>query len=155
MNYRNKNLIYVDGKPYRESDLRDMIAYYQQTYKPDIILPQEWHDDVNSQIFKNYPFYPTISKTTYRPELFYNQNCDLDITFKEFLDYVREEEPEQYILLMINNYEDIGIETRISAFYKEDDEYVHNSHVIDKEEGIDTSDEYRDTFINMLDFIIN
>ena len=62
--YRNKNLIYVDGKGYKEQDLIDMIAFYQQNYKPDLVFPAGWNEDVNEHIFKNYPFYSRISKNT-------------------------------------------------------------------------------------------
>lgn len=153
--YKNKDLIYVDGKAYTEKNLRDMIEYYHQNYKPNIAFPSEWHDDVNSQIFKNYPFYRSISKKHYQPELFYETYCDLDITFKEFLTYVSEEEPEQLMLLMINKYEDVAVQSKVAAIYKEDGQYVYNDHTIDMDEGINTADEYKDTIENMIAFIIN
>ena len=130
--YQDKNLIYVDGKGYKEKDLRDMIEYYQQNYKPEIILPLQWHDDVSSQILKHYSFYPHISKQHYRPELFYDQHCDLEITFQEFINYIVEEQPDQYQLLMINRYNDIGIQTQLASVIKQGDYYVYHGRKIDK-----------------------
>lgn len=151
--YRAKDLVYIDGKAYRKEDLKDMIQYYQQHYKPDIQLPSTWHTDVSGQVFKHYPFYPAISKQTYRPNLFYDEYCNLDITFKEFLDFLVQEEPDQCELLMINQY--TNIQTRLGSVYKQDTQYSYSDHVIDVEEGINTSDEYTDTLNNIIEFIIN
>ena len=149
--YRDTNLIYIDGKSYRKEDLKDMIQYYQQHYKPDIQLPSTWNTDISSQVFKNYPFYPAISKQTFRPNLFYDEFCDLDITFKEFLDFLKEQ-PDQCELLMINQY--TNIQTRLGSIYKQDTQYSYSDHVIN-DEGINTSDEYSADFNSIIEFIIN
>ena len=60
--YKNKNLIYVNGKPYHEQDLQDMIDYYRENYKPDIRLPSNWHTDVSGQVFKNYYVFIFLSR---------------------------------------------------------------------------------------------
>jgi hypothetical protein len=100
-NFKNKNLIYIGGQSYHEKDLLEMIQFYENN-KPQIQLPPEWNNDVNSQIFKYYPFSRRISKSTYRPNLYYEQQCQLDITFKEFLDYVKDIQPNEFTLLFIN-----------------------------------------------------
>src|SRR5438309_2318331 len=94
------NIIYVGGKAYDEQHLLDMIDFYENNY----IFPKNWNQDVSSQILKHYPFYPRISKSSYRPELYYNQYCQLDITFKEFIDYVIEEQPDQIQMMFLLNY---------------------------------------------------
>jgi hypothetical protein len=111
--YKNPNLIHVGSKSYREQDLLDMIEYYHQNYKPNIILPHAWNEDASSQIFKHYPFYPQISKSTFRPELYYNQYCHLDISFKEFLNYIVEQEPHEFALLRI--YKDWDVEIYVTV----------------------------------------
>jgi hypothetical protein len=156
--YRNKNLIYVGGQGYHEQDLLDMIDYYQQTYQPNVTLPTHWNEDLSSQIFKHYSFYPQISKSTYRPNLYYEQYCHLDITFKEFLNYIDEKQPNEYAFLIINNYKDVSIEAIVVNVvrYNEDDNYTLYSYHIDSDEQmVDIGDEYNSTPKKMLKFIIN
>jgi hypothetical protein len=153
--YKNKNLIYVNGKPYREQDLQDMIDYYRQTYKHDIHLPANWHEDVSGQIFKNYPFYPAISKATYRPELYYEQNCQLDITFKEFVDYVTEENPSTYAIMFLQKYNDIGVVSRLAYINKNDDDtYTYKDFYINAEDGVDIGDDYVASYNDILEMVI-
>lgn len=153
--YTNKNLIYVSGKPYREQDLQDMIDYYRQNYKPDIKLPANWNEDVSGQIFKNYPFYPAISKSTYRPELYYEQNCQLDITFKEFVDYVTEEKPDQYALMFLQNYNDVGLVSKLAYVHKNDDDtYTYKDFYINAEVNLQIGDDYVDSYQNLLQLVI-
>ena len=53
--YKNKDLIYVNGKGYKEQDLMDMIQFYQENYIQNLVFPKEWNEDVSGQIFKYYP----------------------------------------------------------------------------------------------------
>lgn len=133
--YQDKNLIYVGGKGYKEQDLIDMITYYHENYKPNIVFPQGWHEDVNEQIFKHYPFYSTISKNT-QPNLYYEQNCNLDITFKEFLNYISEEQPNEVQLMTKNHYNDIGDVINIVKITKNNDKYMYANTYINKLDGI-------------------
>jgi hypothetical protein len=152
--YKNKNLIYVNGKPYREQDLQDMIDYYRENYKPDITLPSHWNEDVSGQVFKNYPFYPAISKSTYRPELYYDKNCQLDISFKEFLDYLTIAEPAKYTIMLIEEYDDVGVVTRLGYVVQNTDStYTYKDYYI-IENDININD-YTDTKEEMIKFIIN
>ena len=135
--YKNRNLIYVNGKPYREQDLQDMIDYYRENYKPDIQLPSNWNADVSGQVFKNYPFYPAISKSTYRPELYYEKNCHYNISFKEFLDYIIENDPNQYTVMILSKTKDLDIITEILHVKNNDDGiYVYTDYYI-TEDGVD------------------
>lgn len=154
--YRNKNLIYVNGKPYREQDLQDMIDYYRENYKPDIRLPSNWNDDVSGQVFKNYPFYPSISKSTYRPELYYDKNCNYDISFKEFLDYVMVEEPERFVIMLMEEYDDVGIVVRLGYITKNNDStYTYKDYYINADENqVNVGDDYTYTIQDIIKFII-
>lgn len=130
-----------------------MIDYYRQNYKPNITLPSNWNEDVSSQIFKNYPFYPAISKSTYRPELYYDQNCQLDITFKEFIDYVVEEEPANYAIMILQEY-DTNVSSRLAYVNKNDDNtYTYKDFYID-DEGVNVGDDYVESTQKILNLII-
>lgn len=170
--YKDDKLVYVNHKGYREKDLQDMIDYYQQNYRPTVVLPQGWNNDVSSQIFKNYPFYPQISKSTFRPELFYEQNCGLNITFKEFLNYIVEEDPKTFTFLKLSNYNDIKIQKQTNQSYSsninvigeivnvvkdyEDQEYVLEDYTVNTDESRSTgvNDEKGIYITNSLDNII-
>ena len=122
MQFRNPNLIYIDGKPYKESDLKDMIQYYHQNYQPTLpITYNQFPSDATAEILKNYPFYPSISSKTYRPNLFYEQYCGLEPTFKEFLNYV-ETKPQRFQLYFPIHYTD-GNSFDYWDFTKQDDLY--------------------------------
>lgn len=58
--------------------------------------------DITSQILKNYPFYPRISKQHYLPELYYNEYCQLDISFNEFLNYITENDVGFTFMIMVD-----------------------------------------------------
>lgn len=153
--YRNKNLVYVDNKGYTEKDLREMIQFYQQNYKPDITLPQGWNSDVSGQIFKNYPFYQSISKQTYYPELYYEKNCDKDITFREFLSYIEKKQPKKFLIFSFNEYKDVGLHIRIGLVFKNGDNYTYNDYYLDKDENmVNVGEPYNADFDKMIEFII-
>lgn len=80
--------IKVGQKYYTESQLLDYINFYNQNFKmPDI------NNDIKAEILKSIKSYPQISKSTYRPNLYYEQYCNMAITYKEFKKYVLEENP--------------------------------------------------------------
>jgi hypothetical protein len=152
--YKDKNLIYINGKAYKPNDLQDMINFYKTNYKPDIELPTQWNEDVSGQIFKNYPFYPSISKATFRPQLYYDQYCHLDITFREFIQYIDEEKPNHFSFLIINQWNN-NIQTDIVNVNKNNDLYVLDSVHFNIEEGINVADQYTDTYDAIIKFIID
>jgi hypothetical protein len=152
--YKNPNLIYVGGRGYREQDLIDMIQYYQKTYQPNIVvLPKNWNEDASSQIFKHYSFYPHISKSTYRPELYYEQNCDLNITFKEFIDYINENEPYECAFLTITKDKKTFIINIIYISKTLSENYNLSSFTLNNY-GDSSLSEFTDTFDNILEFMI-
>ena len=54
-------------------------------------------EDLQSEILKYNPSYLRVKKNLNK-NLFYNHYCNQDITVKEFLSYIRDEEPSQYII---------------------------------------------------------
>ncbi len=77
-------LISINGVSYKESDIAHMIQYYQNHFRIDL---SQYNNDISGEILKHFPSYPRIHKKSYQSNLFYEQYCDLDITFKEFLNY--------------------------------------------------------------------
>jgi hypothetical protein len=118
----NPNLIYVKGKGYKEDDLQDMIEYYHNNFKYDLHLPVGWNLDATSQILKYYPFYTRISKSVFRHHLFYNQYHYLDITSNEFINYVVNEQVNQFTFIIFDD--DINVNCKIYNFITKNDDYI-------------------------------
>jgi hypothetical protein len=151
--YKNKNLIYVNGKGYREQDLMDMIQFYQDNYNPNIVLPSRWNADVSAQVFKNYPFYSTISKSTYNPQVFYEQTCHLEISKKEYFNYIKDVKPEEFVLLGIRNDIDITV-AKLAYIQKEGNDYLFLETII-RPEGMDTYQDRKETYEELIQLIID
>lgn len=152
--YKNKNLIYVGGKGYKEQDLMDMITYYHDNYKPNLVFPGGWNEDVNEQIFKNYPFYSTISKNT-KMNLYYEEKCNLDISFREFIHHIDEERPVNFYMLTIDDDDDMGTSLHVIHVLTSDEGiYSYVDTYINKYDGFIRNDEYEDTEENIIEYII-
>lgn len=89
--------IKVGKKYYTEAELLRYIDYFNEHYRlPDV------HDDLKAEILKSVNSYPQISKSTYRPNLYYEQYCDLKINYKEIETYVLEN-PDYFHFYVFDN----------------------------------------------------
>jgi hypothetical protein len=101
----------------------DMIQFYQENYIPNLVFPKEWNEDVSGQIFKYYPFYPAISKSTYKPQLYYEQYCDLEISFNEFINYIKNQRPDTFVILGTKYNKDHYINIQLLHVEKHENNY--------------------------------
>lgn len=152
--YKNKDLIYVNGKGYKEQDLMDMIQFYQENYKTNLVLPKEWNEDVSGQIFKYYPFYPAISKSTYKPQLYYEQYCNLEISFNEFINYIKNQQPDTFVILGTRYDKHNSINTQLLYVEKNENNYYLSLTVISPD-GIRMNGYEEDKYNKIIKFIMH
>lgn len=85
--------------------------------------------ELQSEILKNRPDYPSISKKTFDQQLFYKQYCHLDISEHEFINYINNHQPDKFIIYT-NSINDEDLPEMITYIFTKNNTYKVDSYML-------------------------